>query len=321
MAKETNKGEYKEFRRLLRRGIGTRTQKAFAEEINISKEHLNRLLNNPEIPRPPIGLLRNMAAHMKTITERMLLESCGYEMEPIEERAKRCEKEISNGLKELINVDYNSQPWRSVEDALRMVVIPHIREEGKMVFGKEGTCKEGSHKWAEKEMHFAYHWGGGDHDCATSSTIYFAKTENGNIFFLDYNVGETEVRKKEMEGQLTAEERLLKAIFGEEDEDRVVTTVFGYGFPFPATPNGFVDFLSDHRGVFCTTKDRSQMLLSIIDDGKDPDEVFAEFETDKYGAGTGGAVAEILSNELGVYFYFYQHDDLLDDESSPSVLW
>ena len=48
MAKDT-KGEYKEFRELLRRGIGTRTQKAFAEEAGISKEHLNRLLNNKEI--------------------------------------------------------------------------------------------------------------------------------------------------------------------------------------------------------------------------------------------------------------------------------
>lgn len=72
MAKE-NKGEYKEFRNLLRRGIGTKTQKAFAEEIEISKEHLNRLLNNREISRPSIGLLKKMAAHMQMITERMLL--------------------------------------------------------------------------------------------------------------------------------------------------------------------------------------------------------------------------------------------------------
>ena len=57
MARE-NKGEYKEFRSLLRCGIGTKTQKAFAEEIDISKEHLNRLLNNREISRPSIGLLK-----------------------------------------------------------------------------------------------------------------------------------------------------------------------------------------------------------------------------------------------------------------------
>ena len=54
MAKET-KGEYKEFRTLLRRGIGTKTQKAFAEEIDISKEHLNRLLNNRKSPGHPSG--------------------------------------------------------------------------------------------------------------------------------------------------------------------------------------------------------------------------------------------------------------------------
>ena len=85
MAKDT-KGEYREFRELLRRGIWTRTQKAFAEEAGISKEHLNRLLNNKEISRPSVAILRNMASHMNTITERMLLEACGYEIEPIADR-------------------------------------------------------------------------------------------------------------------------------------------------------------------------------------------------------------------------------------------
>ena len=130
MAKET-KGEYKEFRTLLRRGIGTKTQKAFAEEIDISKEHLNRLLNNREISRPSIGLLKKMAAHMQTITERMLLESCGYEIEPIEERAKRCEKQIAQGLQTLISMDH-SRPWKSIEDALQTIELLHIEENGKL---------------------------------------------------------------------------------------------------------------------------------------------------------------------------------------------
>ena len=44
MSKE--KKEYKKFRDLLRGGIGSRTQKAFAKEAGISAEHLSRMLNS-----------------------------------------------------------------------------------------------------------------------------------------------------------------------------------------------------------------------------------------------------------------------------------
>ena len=37
--------EFKEFRRLLREGIGIRTQREFARVSGISYTHLNRLLN------------------------------------------------------------------------------------------------------------------------------------------------------------------------------------------------------------------------------------------------------------------------------------
>lgn len=315
MAKET-KGEYKEFRTLLRCGIGTKTQKAFAEEIDISKEHLNRLLNNREISRPSIGLLKKMAAHMQTITERMLLESCGYEIEPIEERAKRCEKQIAQGLQTLISMDH-SRPWKSIEDALQTIELLHIEENGKLNLNNEENCTEGHH-WAEKKLHFTYRWDDGENSCITGADVFYSRTENGNIIFLDSNVEKTKIQSKiawEMK------ERLLYAIFGEDQEKKVITTAFGYGFYYLETPAGFADFLNQHRGTFCTSRKRSQMLLSIIDDGKDPDEVFADFETEKYGSGTGGAVAEILSNETGMYYYHYQDSIPSDGEcSSPCIM-
>ena len=314
MGKES-KGEYKEFRSLLRRGIGTRTQKAFAEEVGISKEHLNRMLNNKEIARPTITVLRNMASHMETISEQMLLESCGYEIEPIEERAKRCEEEIAEGLKSLVEADY-SQPWKSIQDAILTIDLLYLLENGKFEFKKEEANEEGGHHLAEKKLRCSYRWGDGERECITPVMLYYSRTENGNLIFLDYEVSSTDIQKK----LSTIEERLLKAIFGDEDEKMVITTVLGYGFQYPETPAGFADFLNAYRGTFCTSKERSKMVLAIIDEGKQPDEVFAAFESDRYGTGTGGAVAEILSHEFGVDFYYYIYDEALSKEDSPSCI-
>ena len=318
MAKDT-KGEYREFRELLRRGIGTRTQKAFAEEAGISKEHLNRLLNNKEISRPSAAILKNMASHMNTITERMLLEACGYEIEPIADRVKRCEAAIKEGLGNLVSADY-LQPWKSVADALQTMDILYMEENGKFEFQEEELCSEDGHRWAEKEMRYEYHWGDGENLCTTMGTIYYSRTENGNLIFLDFGEPRTTIRSKKEVEKTRMEERLLKAIFGDDDEKQVITTTFGYGFHYPETPPGFVDFLNEYRGTFCTNKARSKMLLQIIDEGKDADEVFADFETDKHGDGTGGAVAEILSSELGIYFYYYRHDEKLSEEDSPNCI-
>ena len=62
------------------------------------------------------------------------------------------------------------------------------------------------------------------------------------------------------------------------------------------------------------------MLLNIIDGGEDPDEVFSDFEDDKYGIGTGGAVAEVLSKEFGMYFYYYQGNPDDEECSQPCIM-
>ena len=304
MAKET-KGEYKEFRDLLRRGIGTKTQKAFANEINISKEYLNRILNNREISRPSIGLIKRMSSHMQSVTERMLLESCGYDVEPIEERTKRCENQIKKGLCELTDMEHG-RLWRSAEDAVQTVGLHYAEENGEINLGKEEPCTEEGHRWAEKKLHFDYSWSDGENNCAIGAEIYYSRTENGNLIFLDYRVEETEIQSMKTVAIHEMEERLLKAIYGVDKEEKVMTTAFGYGFYFTETPSGFTDFLYKHQGTFCTNRERSRMLLSMIDDGMDSNQVFEDFETEKYGGGTGGAVAEVLSRESGMYFYHCQ---------------
>lgn len=212
----------------------------------------------------------------------------------------------------------HSRPWKSIEDALHQTIkLLHIEENGKLDLNNEEICTEGHH-WAEKKLHFSYHWDDGENSCTTGADVFYSRTENGNIFFLDSNVEETKIQSK-IEWEM--KERLLKAIFGEDEEKKVITTVFGNGFYYPVTATGFGDFLNQHRGIFCTNRKRSQMLLNIIDDGKDPDDVFSDFETEIYGSGTGGVVAEILSKETGIYFYHY-HDNIPSDEecSSPCIM-
>lgn len=309
--------EYREFRKLLRRGIGTRTQKAFAEEISISKEYLNRMLNNREIPRPSANLLERMAAHMDTITERMLLESCGYTVRPIGERVKQCEKQLSDRLAELTDMS-QGRLWKSVQDAVRTEVIPYLGENGGAVFGREDVCTEAEHWCAEAKMNISYKWGDGEHVCTSTADVYFSRTENGNIIFFGYKTGKTEIQTRKEAEIRKMEERLMEALFG--DEGKVITTEFGYGFYYDGTPAGFADFLTAHQGAFCTTRERSDMLRRIIDDGMDPDSVFEGFETDKYGDGTGGAVAEILSRECGIYYYHYQNSRHEEGCSRPCIM-
>lgn len=314
---KNNKGEYREFRDLLRRGIGTRTQKAFAEEVDISKEHLNRLLNNKEISRPSEVLLKKMAAHMRTVTERMLLESCGYQPEPIANRVKQLEDALSGGLHHLVERT-GSRPWQSVLDALQTVDTLYLTESGRLRCEEEKACTEDN--WAEREVSFSYDWTDGEHVCRTSGTVYFSRTEMGNVFFLDYRVNGTRVMDKEEAEKKAKAGRWLQALLADWDAPTMVSTFSGYGFHYPKTPEGFVDFLCEYRGLFCTTKERSRMFLRLVDEGADPDEVFDGFSTD-CGGGTGGTVAEILTKLLGVSFCFHRHDERLSEEESPACVF
>ena len=60
--------EFKEFRKLLREGIGLRTQREFARVSGISYTHLNRMLNQEVIARPSKNTLKTMAEHLSTVT-------------------------------------------------------------------------------------------------------------------------------------------------------------------------------------------------------------------------------------------------------------
>ena len=103
------KESYKEFQNLLRAGIGSRTQKEFAQEIGMSKEHLNRMLNSEEINRPSKATLESIAAHMNSVTISQLLTACGYDIIPVETRVVRQEDAMLGAIGDIIDT---RKPWQ-----------------------------------------------------------------------------------------------------------------------------------------------------------------------------------------------------------------
>ena len=65
---------------LLKRALGNRTQKSFAEDIQISKEHLSRLVTQKRETPPTIDTLTKIALNSQNrVSLQELLSVCGYD--------------------------------------------------------------------------------------------------------------------------------------------------------------------------------------------------------------------------------------------------
>ena len=65
---------------LLKRALGNRTQKSFAEDIQLSKEHLFRLVNQKRDTPPTIDTLMKISLNSQNrVSIRELLSACGYD--------------------------------------------------------------------------------------------------------------------------------------------------------------------------------------------------------------------------------------------------
>jgi hypothetical protein len=110
------KKEYKEFRSLVRRGMGARSQKKFAEDCGLSQEHLSRMLTGEKISRPSkVTLSKIVRGSNGLLTYKELYTACNYDEKEAEsdkhsdrvhmsmyERMKAVSNDIEVGFKELI---------------------------------------------------------------------------------------------------------------------------------------------------------------------------------------------------------------------------
>jgi transcriptional regulator with XRE-family HTH domain len=126
----TEKKEYLEFKTLLQKCIGTRSQTKFADESGLSQEHINRMLRNDIISRPSKATLNKiLSASNDAVTYQELYKSCGYDDEDakfsvrqlrhsmdLADRMRQASKDLEAGFQAIIA---ESNVYASIGDAAR----------------------------------------------------------------------------------------------------------------------------------------------------------------------------------------------------------
>lgn len=340
--KQDNKKEYKEFRELLKKGIGLRTQADFAEAIGITRQRLNMFLRSETISRPSAELLRTMAKNMTGVTYRELMESCGYSTLNINELAdaiasdfELCFMDKDQG----IAYPVTHMTFTEMCDTFCMLYCPAEVDEMKFKVRAEKDNTNKDYPDADKMITIDIIWNDQDYDCRTRCNLYYAITKSGAKVMIGVKIEKTKegatamIEKKRAKGM--KEKRLLAAIFGAEDSKLYQTFDTGVGFPYKETPKKFKEFLSSHRGSFCTNEVRCELWRKIIVDNEDPDEACKKFaeehkgDTDEelYIWATGDIVAAIMSAELkdcpymiNNYVVFRAEDERIPEDERDSFV-
>lgn len=298
--KETRK-EYKEFRELLRKGIGLRTQKEFANAVGISPAYINKMLKNDVIPTPTRETLNSLAKHMPSVKKEALLRACGYEVLSAEEEAEALVNDIIaffnkngcwimhdtiEGTLDTINMLYCPQGY----DAINFTIL-----------SDEAADVKGD---AENMVKVAALWENRNVRCEAEFTVYYSKTVGNNLVIFKAAACPDEngkvVKVTDKENRRRVKEEAAYKLFGFYDlnvEDKLPDTLIGPGISYNKTPEGFKDFLSNHRAAFCTSKERCALWKRVVENGEDPNIVFKDFTDETDARGTGSAVAIILREE------------------------
>lgn len=339
--KQDNKGEFKTFRELLKKGIGLRTQADFAEACGITRPYLNTLLKKDLISRPTVETLRKMAKAMSNVPYRDLMESCGYPILNIQELADAIAAQL-----ELFFMDSDRNatspvthvPILELCDTFDMLYCPAEVDEMKFVIKEEKDNANEKYPDADKEIVLDVIWNDQEYDCKTRVHLYYALTRSGARVMLGAEVERAEngasatIKERHVMGW--GEKHLMAAIFGRDDDELYPTFDEGHGFQYKKTPKKFKEFLSNHRATFCTNEERCGLWRRIVEGGEDPDTACKNFSDEKmkededaYAWTTGMIVAAIMTAELkdlpcmeGNHFGFYEEDERLPEGERDSVV-
>lgn len=323
--KEVESGTFTTFRSLLRRGIGTRTQGAFAEQVGVSRSTVSKMLNLKTIPRPEKKTLEAFASQMFSVSYLDLCQACGYEPDDINEIAAQIHKGIldgGNAMKGSITTDSVTD----FLDRIDMLYMPPISLKWRKSLDEEDILPETA---GEHRILYRCEWNYGDNHGTTFFVMGYSKTENGHLVLnsirsdgeciprawskhadgthIKRNAEQACLIEKRQKGSgLSAEERLLRSIFGEGTT--YIQTTIGWGFYYKETPAGFNEYLAEHASSFCTNKENRKLFAQWAADQNNSDKVFASYKGEGYDAGTGAVVAHIISVETGKPFIYTEKE-------------
>lgn len=187
---ENNTIKYPEFRKLLYKAIGTRTQAQFSKETGIAAPHLNRLLRNPEIPQPSIRTLEKIAEHSNgSVSVYRLQKACGYDIgedtpEDMDfaERNRRTAEAIRNGI---LNLSKKHRAFDNIDEFFDSVTL--LYTDGNIGFEKNEIedYTDGGRNGAEKVCNVTFTWEAEEGSCQMACAVFFCETIGGKVIILD----------------------------------------------------------------------------------------------------------------------------------------
>ena len=329
------KKSYPEFQKLLRDGIGTRTQKEFADETGITKETINRWLNNTEISQPGKESLQRIAKHVKTYTLNQYYVACGYPAVTLEEDVMDMEQSLKDGLNQLAD-----EPFGSISSYLGTIETLWL-SKGKFERLTQKVEVDEASSDADYAVCCSLVWTFERKVCMLDFKLYYAETKKGKVIVLDSELLKPEEEnfedgiffknKKCISFTVVAERKsspsmisgrkdidLCETFFG--DNRYVKKTTLGFGFYLKdAIPENFKDYMYAHANSFCNSSYNCS-IFNAATNSEDITKYFTEImETADSGDAMypGDIIAEILSTETKRNFVYYVS---MDKEVSPDVV-
>lgn len=323
----------KEFKELLRKGIGSRTQQEFATKTGIAPATISRMLNDNGIPCPRIKTLETFAANMVNVSLSELLTACGYQAPDIKDIVIKIESNVDDFFQlkaDELDIYGNIEKLKNKllkfldKDDLKLTIKDRKYTEADQTAGFQQVWPSG----AEDSKIFELTWEYDHYVCKTSFSVYYIETMKGNMILVgsdiayilhdsDEYVQNTLVKEKK---KCTQEARLLHAIFGTENDKTLPETYAGYGFYLDGIPDGFVDFLNKHADTFCYTKENMKLYCRVMN-GEPAEEVFAEYwDCNESCMGVCAVISDIMSLETGKGYLYYEPDEKLPKEAQNSCI-
>lgn len=339
----TEKREYREFRELLRKAMGTQSQKAFAEACGLSPEHMNRLLNNSVISRPSKATLLKILNASGQVDGSELYRSCDYSVEdsnmdvwrkrkglPVKKQLEMTASLIQSKLQ---TMQKRISIYSSMEDLVRdflhevAPVVTKVRKvdardwlDSGNKYRHRAICCVGC--WQIQEDS-AYIW-----DVETRFVIFYETLSTGGVILMDSAVdAETllhwgffpqedldslyedgvDVKKlsscstmqRKPKTKPSVEERLLRTIFGDPNEETVDLMYLktGRGSVWKETPARFVEYVLDNAEYFSVNEEEQELLDDMRDAGTLTKELEEELLSYRFAASVGvPAVALAILN-------------------------
>lgn len=339
----SNEKEYKEFRDLLRKGIGTRTQSEFAEQTGISRGYLNRMLNAPQITRPSVSTLESIASGMMTISLNELLASCGYDEMSDRDRAEAFERDIAKAFEDLFNE--SGRVWASVSDMVDTLRMLYLKKGTFTKQSVDESCPKELLPYADRRSKLCLTWKDGTNNFLTYFNVYYSILASEKIVILytsfsaSFAGDEDDIEKRTStpykkltkytvmvkQEEVAAAKLLMQRIFGPRYE---MTTIVGYGFSLTEMPKGFVRFVQAHAGSFCTTRENVRLFNELIKPDADVEEILASYVSRDGSKGPYAALEDILNIEFGdacreVFgddFHYYEKDYDCDKDANECIM-